>query len=230
MKVACVIALLAVLLQAGDAYGQTKGKGKGKVQEKVYRWVDEQGEVHYSETLPPDFRDKKHDVLDEQGIARETDQSLVPPPPAAKAKPKKGELPRDASGMERPEPLYSPEELRARQDALLLLRYDSEQEILDAMQVEVNQLAYDRRLLATSRSSLMEAYRGNIHEAADRQRAGLAVEPDKINELSNLKRRLASNLQSLASLEEREASIRQLFESERERYRKLAAQSDGQEG
>jgi hypothetical protein len=228
MRTACVIAILAVLLQAGDAYGQAKSKGKA--QEKVYRWVDENGEVHYSETLPPDFHDKKHDVLDEQGITRATDQSLVPPPPAAKAEPKKGELPRDASGLQRPEPLYSPEELRAKQDALLLLRYDSEQEILDAMQVEINQLAYDRRVLTTSRSSLQEAYRGNVREAADRQRAGLAVEPDKVKELGNLKRRMAGNAESLASLEKREASIRQLFESELERYRKLAAQSDGQEG
>jgi hypothetical protein len=41
---------------------------------------------------------------------------------------------------------------------------------------------------------------------------------------------MAGNAESLASLEKREASIRQLFESELERYRKLAAQSDGQEG
>lgn len=215
-----VTAVLALLLAAGSATAR----------EKVYRWVDENGEVHYSETLPPDFSDKTHDVLDKQGITRETGQSLVPPPPKPSTESAKGELQRDSSGLPRPEPRYSPEELRAQQDALLLLRYDSEQEILDAMEVEINQLAYDRRLLETSRSSLEEAYRGNVREAADRQRAGVAVEPDMARELHNLKRRLARNEESLAGLEKREASIREMFESEMERYRKLAASAEEEAG
>ena len=40
---------------------------------KVYRWVDENGEVYYSEKLPPDFEDKKHDELDHRGIVQSTD-------------------------------------------------------------------------------------------------------------------------------------------------------------
>ncbi len=142
----------------------------------------------------------------------------------------KGELPRDASGLERPEPLLSPEEMRAEQDALLLLRYDSEQEILDAMQVEINQLDYDRRLVVGSRKSLEEAYRGNVREAADRQRAGLPVEDDKAKELRTLKRRLRSTAQSLAGLEKREAEIREMFAAELERYRKLIAEHEEEQG
>ncbi len=199
--------------------------------ERVYRWVDENGDVHYSESLPPDFRDKRHDVLDNQGITRQTDQSLVPEPPKPKAsESEKGELPRDASGMKRPEPMYSPAELRSRQYDLLLRRYDSEQEILDAIQVEINQLDYDRILLGTSRSSLEAAYRGNIREAADRQRAGLAVEDDKAKELRDLRRKLDSNRASLAALEKREASIRAMFESELDRYRRLSAQAEAADG
>lgn len=220
--------IFAMTLAAGLLLGATSAAA----QNKVYRWVDEDGKVHYSETLPPDFQDKTHDVLDEQGIERARDQSLVPPPPPPKKKEEndKGELPRDASGMERPEPLLSPEAMRAEQDALLLLRYDSEQEILDAMQVEINQLDYDRRLVVGSRKSLEEAYRGNVREAADRQRAGLPVEDDKAKELRALKRRLRSSAQSLAGLEKREAEIREMFAAELERYRKLIAEHEEEQG
>lgn len=204
------------------------GAAAAAAQNKVYRWVDEDGEVHYSETLPPDFEDKTHDVLDEQGIERARDQSLVPPPPPPRKDDEdgKGELPRDKSGLARPEPLLSPEEMRAQQDALLLLRYDSEQEILDAMQVEINQLDYDRHLLTGSRKSLEQAYRGNVHEAANRQRAGLPVEDDMAKELRVLKRRLLANAQSLAGLEKREAQIREMFATELERYRNLVAKHE----
>ena len=193
-------------------------------QAEVYRWVDENGEVHYSETLPPNFQDKKHDVLDSQGITRETDLTLAPPPPEPKNDEEKpGELPRDSSGMKRPDPLYTPQQLRKQQNDLLLLRYDSDQEILDAMAVEINQLDYDRRLLQTSRTSLVEAYDGNVREAAERQRAGLKVEPQLSKDVQNLKVRLQNNTQSLAALEARELSIRETFESELERYRTLVA-------
>ncbi|MEJ8566972.1 DUF4124 domain-containing protein [Elongatibacter sediminis] len=221
MKTLIPIALAAAFVVAASAHAQ---------QGKVYRWVDEEGEVHYSETLPPDFHDKTHDVLDDQGITRETGKSLVPPPPRTTDTGEKGQLPRDSSGLERPEPLYTPEQLRAKQDALLLLRYDSEQEILDAMQVEINQLAYDRRLLTGSRNSLQDAYRGNVREAADRQRAGVDVKPEEIQQLESLKRRLASNAESLAGLEKRESSIKTMFESELERYRRLTREQEAESG
>ena len=198
---------------------------------KVYRWVDENGEVHYSETLPPDLKEKKHDVLDEAGITRQTDQTTVPPPPPPKAAPSdKGELPRDSSGMQRPEPLLNKAQIEQQQNALLLLRYESDQEIIDAMEVEINQLAYDERLLTGSRTSMQEAYRGNIREAAERQRAGKPVEPALEKEIRSLKQRLAANAQSIDGLKAREAGIRADFEEELQRYRQLVAEVETQEG
>lgn len=188
---------------------------------KVYRWVDENGEVHYSETLPPDFEDKKHDELDDQGIVRAEDQSLVPPPPEPTVEEGFKELPRDSSGMKRPKALYSDEEMQERMDRFLLLRYSSEQEILDAMDVEINQLEYDRTLLQASEESMKEAYRGQIKEAANRQRSGVEVDPEIINSIAGLQNRLAANERSLDGLEARETEIKATFGAELERYRYL---------
>jgi hypothetical protein len=196
--------------------------------DKVYRWVDENGEIHYSETLPPDIEDTEHDVLDEQGIIRQEDMSLKPEPVKVVPDFEEGELPRDASGMKRAKPLYSEQELQNRMDRLLLLRYDSEDEIIDAMEVEINQLAYDRRLLETSRDSLAVAYKGNIREAGDRQRAGATVEPELANTLADLRVRIDRNSRSLHGLRKRENDIRILFEADLERYRKLIAEWEEQ--
>jgi len=189
---------------------------------EVYRWVDENGEVHYSESLPPEFKDTGHDVLNERGIVTDEDQVLTPlPSEEVPEEEQPMELPRDASGMQRPTALYSEAELQARMDNFLMLRYESEQEILDAMNVEIKQLAYDRRLLTTTRNSMQEAYRGQISEAANKQRSGLQVEDSAYREIDKLQAELADNSTSLEGLTAREESIRGDFQKQLDRYRYL---------
>ena len=189
---------------------------------EVYRWVDENGEVHYSESLPPNFQDQGHDVLNERGIVLDEDQSLTPTPPEEVPEEEQlQELPRDSSGLKRPNALYSEAELQRRMDNFLMLRYGSEQEITDAMNVEIKQLDYDRRLLTTTRESIEEAYRGQISQAANRQRAGQQVAENTAIEINRLQARLAENSRSLDSMEIREVDIRAEFGKQLERYRFL---------
>ena len=221
MRILSLLFLATGLVLAGSAHAE------------VYKWVDENGEVHYSETLPPDFQDKKGDVLNSEGVTQQKDLSLVPPPPPPPPPPgakKTGpvELPRDSSGQKRATPLYTPEQVKQQQEALVLLRYDSEQEILDAMEVEIKQLGYDEALVTGSRSSLMDAYRGNIREAADRQRAGLPVEPELIAGIDSLKQKLAANWATLATFKVREGDIRNKFNGELATYRRVSAEAAAQ--
>ncbi len=219
----CLTALLAVSVNSAFAQKQTK--------EKVYRWVDEAGNVHYTESLPPDFKDKKADVLDDQGLTRETDISLVPPPPkpeAVKEQPK-DELPRDKSGMQRPEPRYSDQEMQQQQDALLVLRYHSADEIEDALEVEVRQLAYDTNLLTTSRKSLETAYAGTLKELADRQRAGVAIPPEEIKSIASMKRKMAANDLDMEQIRQREQATREKFAADLERYNYLVTRDQNEQ-
>ena len=209
-----ILTLAAVLLTAAHAQRVAAGE--------VYRWVDENGEVHYSESLPPDYKDKGHDVLNEQGMVVDEGQTLTPPPPVdVPSEEEPQELPRDASGLPRSKALYSEAEMQRRMDNFLMLRYESEQEIVDAMNVEIKQLNYDRRLLEGSRQSMNQAYRGQVRVAADRQRAGLPVEAETVREINSLRSALARNQKSLAGLQQREEGIRSEFQEQLERYRYL---------
>lgn len=210
--------LAACVFLAASVEAQKKG---AQAQPKVYRWVDENGEVHFSESLPPDLQEKKLEVQKKTGNTWQEDRTLAPPPPPKPKLPGKNELPRDSSGMQRTAPRYSAAQIKAQQDAFLLLRYDSEQEILDAMQVEIKQMDYDKRVLTASRKSLEEAYRGNIREAAERQRAGVKVEDKLVRDIRSLKQRLTSNAESIGALKQREDAIRKTFEAELDRYRTL---------
>jgi hypothetical protein len=207
--------ILAGVLASG-CYAASAGAAE------VYRWVDENGEVHYSESLPPDYKDKGYDVLNRDGMVVEEDQTLTPkPPPEVPSETERKELPRDASGMPRPKALYSEVEMQQRMDNFLMLRYDSEQEIIDAMNVEIKQLNYDRRLLEGSRASTEAAYRGQVRVAAERQRAGQAIEADTAREIRKLRKALAASGESLDGLQQREETIRSDFGKQLERYREL---------
>jgi len=191
----------------------------------VYRWVDENGEVHYSETLPPNFEDKGHDILNERGIVTDEDMSLTPPAPEDVPEEEQlKELPRDSSGMQRAKQLYSDAEMQRRMDNFLMLRYSSQQEIKDAMNVEIKQLAYDRRLLQTTRESMEKSYRGQVRQAANKQRAGQQVPKKSYLAIDDLQTKLSENGQSLAYLEERELQIRAEFQKQLDRYQFLEEQ------
>ena len=197
---------------------------------EVFRWVDENGDVHYSETLPPDFDDKSHDVLDDRGITLDEDLTLTPDEPKPATEVESEELPRDASGMQRPEPRYAEAELKARMDTLLLLRYESEEELIAAMDVEIRQLEYDRRLLSKTRDSISNSYRDQIRAAANRQRAGQAVAAETDSSVAQLRTRLAHNNKSMATLDNREEQIRIEFGAQLKRYRALIETSQEDKG
>jgi hypothetical protein len=81
----------------------------------LYRWVDSQGRVHYSDQLPPEAVPSAHSKIDKQGIVTEqverakTAEELAAERAAAKLKAE-----------------------QERQDKLLLSKYKSLQDIIDA--------------------------------------------------------------------------------------------------
>lgn len=180
--------------------------------ENVYRWTDENGKVHFGRTLPPEYANKPYEILNDQGIVIER---VTDPLARQKGPPKEVE----EKGLE---PLFTPDEVRLRSDRLLVLRYHSEADIEDAMQVEVDQLGYDRRLIHQTQASVMTSLAGQVRNAADRQRAGMPVEAETETEINKLRQRIRRSDQSLAQLKDREETIRAIFQKDLERYRYLA--------
>ena len=183
--------------------------------ENVFRWLDDEGEVHYGATVPPEFADKPYEVINESGIVLERiDPMAVEPPKEAKE--------------EKPEPLFTEEEVRLRTDRLLVLKYHSEDDIFEAMEVEIANLGYDARILNQARSSLLKSLAAQAREAADRQRAGMPADAETVRQVEQLQRRLRQGANSLAALQVREDQVRAIFMADLERYQFL--QNGGRAG
>lgn len=85
------------------------------VAQKLYRWVDENGQVHYGDKIPPQYASQDREVLNKQGIAvgREEGEET---PAEARARIEREEREKDARE-------------RAYRDRMLLTTYQNVEEI-----------------------------------------------------------------------------------------------------
>jgi hypothetical protein len=182
-------------------------------QERTYRWKDDEGNVHFGRTIPPEYATRPYEVLNKAGqvIERVDD-------PISSQKP----IPEIESGTDELEPLFTEDEVRLSSDNLLILRYNTEEDLVAAMENEVAQLGYDRRLINQSRSSAMTTLAGLVKNAADRHRAGMPDDEALEKGINSMRQRLRRSETELTRLNARELKIRGSFEENIARYQYLA--------
>lgn len=111
----------------------------------TYRWMDEYGQVHYGDTVPPQQVRKEHKELDKQGrVLRETGQSSLTA----------GELRHLEEEHRRTELARLHEQEQQRRDKSLLLSYANEEEIdllrdraLELEMLQINSLKLRREAM-----------------------------------------------------------------------------------
>jgi len=63
--------MLALLAGVADAATDTK--------QKLYRWVDKNGQVHYGDSIPPEYAEQDRDILNRHGVPVGREEGLVTP-------------------------------------------------------------------------------------------------------------------------------------------------------
>jgi hypothetical protein len=79
MKMSVLRSLLPLLLLAvasGPAVAQ-----------KLYKWVDKDGQVHYGDRIPPEYADQDRDVLNKQGLKVGSEEGAETPEEASGSRP-----------------------------------------------------------------------------------------------------------------------------------------------
>jgi hypothetical protein len=188
----------------------------------TYRWKDKNGEIHYGESVPPEYADQPYDVINKQGIVIkhvEDPTEEIKAPEEMKAEKKERA------------PLISEEERRVQSDRLLVIRYASEDEIQNQLELELAQVGYDRKVMSQSVESTSAAIRSQVSQAADKQRAGQPITAEQQAEIDQLYARLEQDRKQLAANKAREEKIRARYAEDLERYRFLTSENekDGQE-
>lgn len=182
------------------------------VHAETYRWKDKDGRVHYGAVVPAEYANQPYDILNNAGMVIEHVEDTSMPE----------EIRAEKKVQER-SPLISQEERERQADRLLVIQYRSEEEILNALELEIAQLGYDTRVINQSYESANLAIKDQIRQAADQQRANMPISEDQQKGIDKLYVRRAADERKLAAVQSRENKIRARYEKDLERYRYLTS-------
>jgi len=181
----------------------------------TYRWKDKEGKVHYGAAVPAEYADQPYDVLNKAGLViRHVEDTSIPLDVVIVEK------------IQEKDPSIEQEERQRQSDRLLVLQYNSEEEILNALQLEVAQLSYDSTLVSQSQESSRQSIREQISKAADQQRTGQQVSEEQQKKIDKLYARLERDEKKQSKIKRREERIRARFEMDLERYRRLTSETE----
>jgi hypothetical protein len=181
-------------------------------QKKLYRWVDKQGQVHYGDSIPPEYAEQDRDVLNRQGVAVGKEEGTVTPEEAA------------AKAAE--EKAAREEQKRKLRDRVLLQTYQSVKEIeilrdnrLDL--VDAN-LTIQEQSLANLRAQRAQIERMAARYAPVNQAADAPPLPDGVaTDLERAASDIATQEANLQRRRDERENIRKSFEADIKRYQEL---------
>lgn len=197
--------LLSLLAGAADAQADKK---------KTYRWVDKDGQVHYGDSVPPEYAEQDRDILNRHGVPVGREEGTI--------------TPEEAAAMAAAEKAERDEKKRKLRDRVLLQTYQSvkELEVLRDTRLELvdAQLTIQEQSLANLRAQRAQIERMASRYAPVNKSEDAAPLPD---ELALDFERSANDIETQqANLVKRRTdreSIRLNFEADIARYKELRA-------
>lgn len=168
--------------------------------EKSYKWTDDEGNVHYGDTIPPEHSDKRRQVIDERGMVEETIE------PAA------SQEDRDKARQQA---------RRDRRDRMLLDSYSSADELIRDRAQLFEALQKQIRLIdksAREEAAKLEQLRA---DARERRESGRPVPKELKAQLESTRAALEDRRKAKEMLKEQLENKRQQFVRDLERYRQL---------
>ncbi len=178
---------------------------------KLYRWVDDEGRVHYSDRVPAEVAGKARSQLNEQGLEVKKVEAAKTPEEIAREK----ELKRLRAEQKR-----LIEEQRAK-DRVLLRTFRTEDDILMARN---GKLAAIDVIIQVARSNIrrLKLKLADMQaNAADLERRGEVISRRYLDEIESTRQQLKEGYASIIREERQKEVIRQKFSQDLQRFRKL---------
>jgi len=180
---------------------------------KLYKWTDEDGNVHYSDQIPAEQSTKRHQLLDQRGIVRKNVRRAKTPEELAEERRLKA-LEAERARAERQQ---------AIRDQILLETFPTERDLIIARDDRLASVDSAIQLANKTLEDLTDKY-----DRLDKELKGLEQDRKPIpGNLAIDHRRVSGQLESYgraleSRLEERENIVAQ-FEADLLRYRELRA-------
>ncbi len=180
---------------------------------KLYKWVDDTGQIRYGDRIPPQYAKKKNETLSDQGIVVETKVAAKTPEQIAEEK-------RQAA-LEAEQ-----ERIRieiARRDSVLLDTFTNEDEMIMTRNGKLEAIEAVIRVTGSRIGKNKQRLADLKLRAANIERSGKAVPKKLLREISDTRNQIQSNTSYIANRADEQRRIREVFEADINRFRELKA-------
>ena len=178
---------------------------------QFYKWVDEQGRVHYSDAVPPDAAGQQRELKSPSG---ETVQTIEPPPTREQLEAKQ----RAHETAERAE---RRRRAQAEYDRTLLLTFSSAQEIMAAREDRLRALSAQIELSRKRLDKLQARLQAQRRIAVRIERTGRGDPAPVYAEIAQLQEYIDDNEAFIARKRGEREQTREEFARHLSRYREL---------
>ena len=200
-----LITTLAALLIASASAEAATPTGK-------YKWEDEDGNIVYSDKVPPHLAEKNKEIVNDYGVTVDT-----------------------LDGKKSEAEIRAEEERLAREEALLAQRRADQALLNTYLTIEEIMLHRDRRVeLWQAQARVTELYLRNLERERNRLRKDASqfapysedpnaemIEPDLMNRLNETEATIERHLANLENFKEEEQEIRARFDGDIARFKRL---------
>jgi hypothetical protein len=185
--------------------------------QKLYRWVDSEGNVHYSDSVPPEAIDKERETLNRQGMTVDrVDRALT----AEERAEQEARLAAEADARRR-------QEEQDKMDAVLLGSYQSEQDLRRSYQERFDLLEQTLESARIGVRSQEKSLADLLAHAADLERNGRPVNERVQGSIATARKQVAQQRSHLQRREAEQVALNTEFEETLARYRELQAKRQG---
>ncbi len=179
----------------------------------LYRYTSPEGNVVIDDRVPSEFVGSGYEIIDSKGRVLEVvPRTLSPEERAA----------RSAAERKQAEAAAAAERAKER-DYNLLLRYSSVEDIEAAKARALSELRIRISILKSNRSSLRQQVEAQQAVAADLERQGREVEPERLQGMEDLRQELLATERSITTREEEVAAVAATYDEDIERFKELLA-------
>jgi len=197
-------ALIAALLAA---YGSAEAG-------RLYRWVDDQGQVRYGDQIPPQYAKQRQDTLNPQGVVIETKAAAKTPEQIAEEQ-------RAAEAAAEEE--HARQE-RAQHDRMLVSTFTSEDDLVMTRDGKIAAIEAAIRLAEARVEKAQQRLSDLTRTAADIERGGHPVSEEMRQQITDAREKIDQNGDYIKNRQAEQEDIRRQFELDLARFRELKAQ------
>jgi len=178
---------------------------------KLYKWVDENGQVRYGDRIPARYAREGNQTLNKEGVVVDRKPpAKTPEQIAEEARIKKAEA--EAERVRRE---------KAYQDRILLDTFTNEDEMVMTRDGKIQAIEAVIRITNGRTQKLKQRLAGLTQSAANFERAGKPVPEAITNEIAESRHKIAQNNRYIANRKAEQQKIREKFEADIKRFREL---------